>query len=176
MIIRTTAKLLNIAKIAPLKNSAELSDSLPGEWYASLVSTGRKGGGAIHFLHVPTMISVIVNGRSVKKAMDSLPDRAASLLKRNGFSELIPLFDLNSEPEFFTTNSRSVLATMTQMKYNIEYHLMRSEDLTSHDIDRIEDIHLKVLLGGRVAEVAKLAKGDYVTPLELLQEIRAKSD
>lgn len=66
----------------------------------SLVSTGRKGGGAIHFLHVPTMISVIVIGRSVKKAFYSLPDGATSLLKRNEFYELIPLFDLNSESEY----------------------------------------------------------------------------
>jgi hypothetical protein len=72
MIIRATAKLHNIARLKPVKNDSEITGSLPGEWYASLLSTGRKGGAAIHFLHNPTMISIVVLGRSLTKALHVL--------------------------------------------------------------------------------------------------------
>jgi hypothetical protein len=39
MIIRATSKLLNIARIAPVKNLSVIDGHLPGEWYASLVAT-----------------------------------------------------------------------------------------------------------------------------------------
>jgi len=64
MIIRATAKTLNIARITPLKNLAEIEGSLPGEWYVSLVPTGRKGVSAIHYADKPTMLSVFNMGYS----------------------------------------------------------------------------------------------------------------
>ena len=64
MIIRATTKLLSIARIKPVKMEASINGPLPGEWYASLLSTGRKGGSVIHFLHHPTLISILVLGRS----------------------------------------------------------------------------------------------------------------
>ena len=64
MIIRATSKTLNIARIAPVKNLAEIEGPLPGEWYVSLVPTGRKGVSAIHFVHNPTMLSVFFMGYS----------------------------------------------------------------------------------------------------------------
>ena len=64
MIIRATSKTLNIAKIASVKNLAEIEGPLPGEWYVSLVPTGRKGVSAIHFVHNPTMLSVFFMGYS----------------------------------------------------------------------------------------------------------------
>ena len=73
MIIRATTKLLTIARIKPVKLEASINGPLPGEWYASLLSTGRKGGSVIHFLHNPTMISILVMGRSLNKALDVLP-------------------------------------------------------------------------------------------------------
>jgi len=39
MIIRATAKTLNIARIAPVKNLSAIEGPLPGEWYVSLVPT-----------------------------------------------------------------------------------------------------------------------------------------
>ncbi|WP_062128658.1 hypothetical protein [Geofilum rubicundum] len=38
MIISGTAKILNTSGIQPVKNSEEITDALPGEWYAGLVS------------------------------------------------------------------------------------------------------------------------------------------
>lgn len=168
MIIRATAKLLNIARIKPVNNVEPISSQVTDEWYASLVSTGRKGNMAIHFLHNPSMITIIVLGKSLNKTISLLPGRVESLLDRNNFADLTPLFDLNSEPRICKTNSRSVLGVMNDLRYNIEYHLAMSENLESEDIDKIEDIHLNVLIGGKVG------RGSYIRPLELLEEMRAK--
>jgi hypothetical protein len=48
---------------------------------------------------------------------------------------------------------------MNDMKYTIEYHLIRFRPL-----NEIEDIEFKNLFGG------KLANGDYVTPSEILSK------
>ncbi|MDD4227390.1 MAG: hypothetical protein WCY58_10795 [Mariniphaga sp.] len=166
MIIRATAKLHNIARMKPVKNESVITGSLPGEWYASLLSTGRKGGSAMHFLHNPTMISVIVLGRSISKSLEVFPMRVASLLDRNGFSKLVPGFELDTEPEIYATNSRNILANMNQMRFNIEFHLAMSENLDLFDIARNEDLHLEYLFGGKVA-------GDrsYIRPVDHLNEL-----
>lgn len=166
MIIRSTAKLLNIARIPPIKYEEPVSLPFPGEWYAMLLSTGRRGSTAIHFLHNPTMISIIVLGKSLNKVLPLLPGRVISLLERNKVDGLIPAYDLDSSPTIYTTNSRSILATMNQFKFNIEYHLSASKDLTTADIKNIEDLQLNMLIGG------KIGKGSYVTPLELLNTSR----
>jgi hypothetical protein len=168
MIIRATAKLHSIARIKPVKKDASMSESLPGEWYASLLSTGRKGGSAIHFLHNSTMISILVLGRSLTRVLDVLPVRVAGLLSRNGFSELIPGFELFTVPEILTTNSRSMLANMIQMKWDLEYNLALSEELDPSDINHLEDKYLKYLIGGKIA---RAESNDYIRPVDQLKKL-----
>ena len=69
MIIRATSKLLSVSRISPVKNDSLIADSFPGEWYANLLSTGRVGKPAIHFLHYPTMITIIYIGKSLKQGV-----------------------------------------------------------------------------------------------------------
>ena len=114
MIIRATNKLLNIAKTVSVKNESIILSSLPGEWYSSLLSTGRPRGFAIHFLHNPTMISIIIHGKSLSKALQILPSRVASFLNRNGYRELVIGFQLDTKIEVYATNSRNILANMNQ--------------------------------------------------------------
>ena len=163
MKIRLTKKLLNISRIKGTKETSPLSEELPGEWYASLVSIGAPGKQAIHFLHYPTLISIIIPGKSINNALPLLPDRISSLLSRHGYPKLIPAFQINSESEIFATNSKSILAYMNDMKYTIEYHLA-----TLRPLDEIEDIEYRNLFGG------KLANDKYVNPEELLSKFRDK--
>jgi len=79
-IIRATTNLLSIARIKPVKMEASINGPLPGEWYASLLSTGRRGGSVIHFWHHPTLISILVMGRSLNKALDVQPVREDTYL------------------------------------------------------------------------------------------------
>jgi len=159
MKIRATKKLLNIARIKVIKDMSPLSDKMPGEWYSSIVSMGMPGKLAIHFLHFPTLVSVIIPEKSLNKALKELPNHLASLLKRQGFSKMLPEFQLSTKPEIYSTNSKSMLAYMNDMSYNIEYHLSRQRPIVE-----IEDIEFENLFGGKLGGV------DYITPKKILSE------
>jgi hypothetical protein len=165
MIIRATNKLLNNSGIKPIKNLSDPIDKLPGEWYAATISMLRPGKIAVHFLHYPTFITILIPGKSLNKVIPLLPDRTSSLLKRNGYSKLEFLFQLHSKSEIFATNSRSMLAHMNQIRYNIEYHFALAESIESIDYDKIEDIHLDYLFGN----TSKPLK--FVTSLNLLDDL-----
>lgn len=116
MIIRATTKLLKISRISPVKCDLVLDGSLPGEWYASFLSTGRMGGSVIHLLHNPTMVSVFVQGRSLRMAVRALPERLEALLGRNGFGELFADYMMDTECKIFASDNRSVISVMVQMR------------------------------------------------------------
>lgn len=162
MIIRATAKVLNLSGIKAVKNEKELVPALPGEWYANLLSLNRPGKLATHFLHYPTKISIIIPGKSLNKTLPLLPQRVGDLLKRQGFSALIPRFQLQESPLVFATNSRSMLAHMNQLRYNLEYSLAMPETSEAINYAKVEDNHLDWLF-------TKNGKaGDYERPVELL--------
>ena len=133
MLIRATAKLLKLSHLKPVKYEGETVQALPGEWYAGLLSTSRPGKGVVHFLHTTTKISIIIPGKSLNTTVPKLPGRVSSFLERHYFSMLTPLFQLQAPPQIFTTNSRSMLAFMNQMKPNIEYHMSQAEDVAAID-------------------------------------------
>jgi hypothetical protein len=164
MIIRATYKLLSVSRISPVKSDSLIADSFPGEWYANLLSTGRVGKPAIHFLHYPTMITIIYIGKLLKQGVAVLPERASALLKRNGFSSLTEMYQLYTLPEVYTTNNRFVLGNMNQMKFLIEDLLAESYELSENNIARIEDFMLEYLVGGMIA-----GKKNYVSPMEILK-------
>ena len=166
MIIRATAKLHNISRLTPIRNESVIQGPLPGEWYASLVSTGWKRGAAIYFVHNPSMLMVIVLGKSIKKAMVEMPDRVRALLERNGFSALTQAFELDTPYEIFATNDRNILSNMTQMKFSLEYSLAMEEELGPAEIARIEDHYLDYLMGGKIA-----GEEDYIRPVDQLRKL-----
>ncbi|MEA4868672.1 hypothetical protein SDC9_59347 [bioreactor metagenome] len=167
MIIRATSKTLNIARIAPVKNLAEIEGPLPGEWYVSLVPTGRKGVSAIHFVHNPTMLSVVVMGRSLNKALEEFPLRAAALLRRFGFVELVQRFEFDSAREIYTTNNRGILSNMNQMKYYIEWEFAMAEELGPAALSLIENRLIKDIISGKIAQGQ-----DYMKPIDVLTRLR----
>lgn len=162
MVIRATAKLLKLSGIKPIKLEQEAIATLPGEWYGGLLSLGKPGKMAVHFLHYPAKISVLVPGRSLSKTLPLLPDRAAELLARNGFSELVPQFNLQATPQVFTTNSRSMLAFMNQLAYALDYEFARAATPEAIDFAGLEDKQLDWLFtrNGKA--------GSYETPRQLL--------
>ncbi len=159
MKIRATKKLLNIARIKEVKNLSPLTEKMPGEWYASIVSMGKPGKSGIHFLHYPTLVSVIVPEKSLNKAIKELPAHLKSLLERQGFSQLFAEYQTDTESEIYATNSRSMLGYMNDMSYSIESNL-----ITQMPIFQIENFVFENLFGG------KLGGANYITPKIILTE------
>lgn len=154
MIIRATQKILTLSGIKPVKILQQAAAELPGEWYVNLLSLGRPGKTVLHFLHRPTMISILVPGKSLRKAIPVMRERVSDLLTRNGFGQLAFAYQLQTEVEIYTTDSRSMLAFMNQMKYGIEHHLMMAETPEKINYKEIEDIQLDYLFtkGGKAGK------------------------
>jgi hypothetical protein len=136
---------MRLSGIPAIKNTDEPALPFPGDWYASQVTRFDGSFTAIHFLHNPTRISVLVPGPFLDQSIASLSERAAALLMRNGYGRLLFPYGLLSPPEFYTTNSRSILASMNQMRYEIDYHLSMPETIEELNLDQIEDIQLRYL-------------------------------
>lgn len=163
MKIRATKKLLNTSKVKLIKDSSDSVSDLPGEWYANLVSLNSPGKLAIHFLHNPTYISIIIPTKSLNKALIELPKRIENLLFRHGYGELINAFHLDSENEIYKTNNRSMLGYLNNMKYDIKYQFSRFMSIESIDYQKIEDLEMEYLFGGKYIN-------GYVDPKSILEE------
>jgi len=162
MIIKATKKLLNISKIEPKECPIEIIDKFPGEWYANLISQLIPGKFVIHFLHNPTYISVLVPGKSIRKASEILPSRANSLLLRHGFQNIIDKYSFNSEVEIYKSNNKSIQGNLNNIKYDIEYQFSRYYAAQDVDLTKIEDLEMDYLFGG------KNFKG-YKSPIKILR-------
>jgi len=168
MIIRATQQLMRLSGIPPVKNTDEPALPFPGDWYASPVTRFDGSFTAIHFLHNPTRISVLVPGPFLDQSITILRERAAALLMRKGYGRLLFQYELLSTPVFYTTNSRRLLASMNQMRYEIDYHLSMPETIAEINLDRIEDIQLRYLFSTGKKTM------DYTTADRILGEIMSK--
>ena len=168
MIIRATQQLMRLAGIRGVKNTDEPALPFPGDWYANQVTRFDGSFTAIHFLHNPTRISVLVPGPFLDQSIAALRERAAALLMRKGYGRLLFQYELLSPPVFYATNSRSILASMNQMRYEIDYHLSMPETIGEINLGRIEDIQLRYLF-----TTGKKAM-DYTTADRILGEIMSK--
>jgi len=166
MIIRATSKALKLSGIKPVVHDIFEHNSLPGEWFAGIFSLGKPGKLGTYFVHQPTKISVLVPGKSLKNTISKLPERVKGYLQRNGYEQLLPLFHLDTScVEIYTTNSRSVLAHMNQIKFNIEYHCFLAETLEQINFDWLEDIFFDYLFQ------TKDTKGKYTKTKEILSKL-----
>ncbi len=170
MKIRATAKLLKVSGIKPVKDLSSPEDNLPGEWYASIVSLLKPGKFAVQFLHYPSYTTILIPWKSLNKAVLQLPEKVSSFLKRHGYESLESRFELDHTIGVFATNSRSMLAHMSQIKYNLEYHFALAESVDGIDYQRLEDIHLDYLVG------VKDLKEKYIKPKDVLDSFLIDTD
>lgn len=159
---------MRLAGIPSVKNTQEPHSPFPGEWYTNFVERFDGRYNAIHFLHIPTRISVLVPGPFLDQSIAGLRERAAALLMRKGYGRLLFQYELLSPPEFYATNSRNILASMNQMRYEIDYHLSMPEINQVINLDRIEDIEFEYLF----KTGTKLM--DITTPARILHELMSK--
>lgn len=163
MIIRATSKLLNISGLKPVKQEYVSDKAFPGEWYAGILKTGKPGKLVVHFLHEATKVSILCPTKSINTALTLLPDRVSNFLDRHGFKNLYEMYGLNTPVEIYATNSRSMLAYMNQLRFNMEYHLAGAESYETINFERIEDIHTDYLFS--TADKKK----KYVSTIDLLK-------
>jgi hypothetical protein len=163
LIIRATNKVLKVSRIVAIKQDTILTDNFPGEWYVDLISLGRPGKFGLHFLHHPSMISVVVPGRSLLTTHQIFVERVVNLLQRSKCEKLIPFYQLDTVPDILATNSRSMIAYLNQVKRNSEYHCINAKSVDKINYSWIENILLDCLFG------TKDAPNKYFSPKDRLK-------
>ncbi|WP_462317451.1 DUF6933 domain-containing protein [Marinilabilia sp.] len=168
MIIRATKKALNLSRIRPEKKDADLTEIFPGEWYVDLISLGRPGKFGLQFVHHYTKITILLPGKSVNKVYSEFKKSIIDYLERHNHQSLVEKFELDSNPEIFTTNSKSVLAHMKEVKWNNEYHC-------AHTFRNPEEIDFKWLedLYYLAPFKSKFIDNKYLCTKQILESVEA---
>ena len=118
----------------------------------------------VHFLHTLTKLSILCPSKSLNKVLQVFPGRVERLLGRLDSSRIVFQFQLYSKPEIYTTNSRSMLAYMNQMKYAIEYNVALTEKLENINYGEIEDLLNDMRL-------SSVGSRKYEKPTDILQKL-----
>lgn len=143
IIIHAVQKLLNTSGLTP-----QLYISQPSEnqelhtWYAKLVATGYTGKSLVMYVHDPSLLMVIVAGRSVKTTLPAFISRLECLLKRQHFKPEFIVREMSLVKEGYVVskiNSRSLLGHMNEMSLNIELYCRSHGRYDLRNMDAIED-------------------------------------
>ena len=146
MIVRATRKLLNISRITPKAKESAVVNNL-NEWYATLASTTFKGKQFVIFVHAPSLLAVVTEGKSLAKNLPHFKARLQKLLLRSNFpSGLInDMLATTNEIEITTTKSKSILAAINQLVADIEDFCLTKTDYSDIDLTALENYSLDFL-------------------------------
>lgn len=140
--IRATKKILLKAKTVDVESIESNSELLFSEWYADLASTSFRGKSFILFLHKPSLMSILVQGKSIEKAYKTFVERLENLLLRFGFPKDLIAAEINGAKEHVIT--KTVERRYTGFMNGIKDHLLaRGYNFSSFedfDLEREEDI------------------------------------
>ena len=143
IIIHAVQKLQNTSRLkAPLYVSEPSPTQVLHRWYARLVNTGFPGKMLVMYMHDPSGLTILVHGKTIQSTQFYFRDRLLRLLLRHGFSPLFIEREMVYLEEGFVvgkTDSRSMLARMNQMSYNIEYQCTKSASYEGIPIEWMED-------------------------------------
>jgi len=141
MIIRCTQKLLKELRIKP-QEPEEVSKV--GSWHANLLRIDRRK--CVLFTHDMTLFSVFVAGlkRDDFEHIDQVFGQAmfkTMLLFDFEQAEIERMLDWSKHNIYAKTNNRSVLGSMNDMAFHIEYHIQADGGLAYADF---ADLHRRI--------------------------------
>jgi len=120
----------------------------------------------VMYVHEPPLMSVICKGKTIQGTWNDFQTRLKSLLLKYNFPEKF-IYDELMLAEGYTvskTNSRSVLAFMNQMAFELEYLCRLAEGYDAISVDELEDAMMD-----RLYQFGKRMH-DYRTPLKYWQQ------
>lgn len=140
MIFRPTRKLLTSNKIKPEEIQPNEINTL-NEWLISSASTTFKGKTLLIFIHAPSFMTVVVEGKSILKKIPEFETRLIKLLQRSCFPEkLIDDFKKNLQPLKFATNTnKSYIGRTVNFVQTVEDFCSTYYDYSELDLDDIEN-------------------------------------
>ncbi|KAA9042137.1 hypothetical protein FW778_09005 [Ginsengibacter hankyongi] len=149
IILHVVQKLLNTSGLKPVLYVSEPSEGQQlHSWYAKLVPTGFAGKLMVMYVHEPSLLAVLTQGKSIKTTLPRFYERLPLLLQRWGFNPDFIAREMKLVQEGFVvskTDSRSMLGVMNEMTLHVELRGLKYSSFGLIDLDREEDILMEWL-------------------------------
>lgn len=158
--LHCTKKLLNTSRLAgPLLNTAKGESQLMHNWYVTLSGSGFAGKFFVVYCHQPSLLTIIVPGKTIKKTFDEFKIRLLNLLTRFEFPKYFINLEMKQTEEFVVgkTNSRTMLAYINEINYHNEWRLKKFSSYDTIDLIVVENMIMDMLYSVK-------GKKDYITP------------
>jgi hypothetical protein len=161
LIIHSVQKLLNTSRLV-----ASLYVTQPSQgqhfhsWYARLVSSSFRGKMLVMYVHEPSLVVILCKGKTIQGTWKLFLSRFERLLTRFQFSDTFIKSELSQTEGYIVskTNSKSLLAVMNQMVFELEYDCSRFHVFEDIPLDWLEDRMME-----RPHQTGKTLR-DYITP------------
>ena len=156
MLIRATKRALNLSHTITSQSPIEANDL--NEWYVTTARTAFKGKGLLLFVHHASLLTVIVEGKSIKRAFPRFKTRLTSLLKRSMFPSVLItklLAETQTIEAITNTKNKSTVAYLNSIVSQVENRCLMFEHYDELDFDVEENLLLDTLH----------RKIDYFTPV-----------
>lgn len=157
-----TQKLLNTSRIKPVLYVSEPSpDQRLHNWYAGLCGSGFPGKMLLLYIHEPSLLTVVVKGKTIASTIDNFRKQLEQLLYRQEFPKTFIEKEMQYGADYIVskTSNKSMLSHINQMVLQVTTYNLRYASYD--DIDTIvhEDILMDWLYKSK-------GQKDYRTPLK----------
>lgn len=138
---QATQKLLNTCQIDPVLYQSEPA---PGQqlhhWYVVLCGSGFPGKMLMMYIHEPSLLTVMVKGKTIASTVDSFRQQLKQLLIRQEFPPAFIEKEMSFTGDYIIgkTSNRSMLAHINQMilqvtTFNLRYERYQDIDTNVHE-------------------------------------------
>lgn len=157
-----TQKLLNTSRIKPVLHISQAApDQLMHNWYVVMCGSGFTGKMLLLYVHEPSLLTVVVKGKTIASTIDAFRKQLEQLLHRHNFpANFIEIeMSLGSDYVVSKTSNKSMLAYINQMVFQVTHYNYRYPSYDHIDTTVHEDLFMNWLYK------SKGQKG-YQTPRE----------
>jgi hypothetical protein len=157
-----TQKLLNTSRIKPVLYVSEPS---PGQrlhnWYVVLCGSGFTGKMLLLFIHEPSLLTVVVKGKTIASTIDNFRKQLKQLLYRHDFPKTFIEKEMLYAADYIVgkTGNKSMLAHINQMVLQVTTYNLRYASYDEIDTAVNEDIFMDWMYKSK-------GQKDYQTPLK----------
>ena len=157
-----TQKLLNTSRIKPVLYLSEASpDQHLYNWYVTIFASGFRGKMLLLYIHEPSLITVVVKGKTIASTIDTFRIQLKQLLHRQQFPKGFIEKEMQSAGNYIVgkTSNKSMLAHINQMVFHVTTYNLRYGSYDEIDVTVHEDIFMDWLYKSK-------GQKDYQTPLK----------
>lgn len=142
---QATKKLLNTSRIDSLLYLSEPSaDQHLHNWYVVLCGSGFQGKLLLLYVHEPSLLTVVVKGRTIFSTIDNFRNQLKQLLLRHEFPQAFIEKEISYTDEYIIgkTSNKSMLAHINQMILQVTTFNLRYAGYDEIDTIIHEDIFM----------------------------------